>query len=181
MYCITCIPPNCILFAFLHPPLSIANLKIRSALPNHLPFPDPYFNISPLFSHARRSLSFIFCHLLFLPPPHPVSIIGRPMCNSLFPSLHHQHENRLVSRPSLSGLLLFVLLFVRSSFIQPLSDGAEFADGAERAGGSPAGAIFTNGTAGAKSLPREPPQEPTICRQSQHEPNLSFLQTSSQL
>jgi hypothetical protein len=56
---------------------------------------------------------------------------------------------------------------------------AEFANGAELAGSSPAGAKFADGAAGAKYLLTEP--EPTICRQSQPGPNLSFWQTSSSL
>jgi hypothetical protein len=56
---ITCIPPNCILFAFLHPPLSIVNLKITSALPNDFPFLDLNFNFSPLF-FADQEASVIF-------------------------------------------------------------------------------------------------------------------------
>jgi hypothetical protein len=60
---ITCIPPNCILFAFLHPPLSTVNLKITSALPNDFPFADLNFNFSPL-SFADQETSVIFpCQL----------------------------------------------------------------------------------------------------------------------
>jgi hypothetical protein len=91
---ITCIPPNSILFAFLHPPLSILDLKITAALPNDFPFPDPNFHFSPLFSHARsRPLSFIclsfICYfsLLLLP-----SLLSAVCCEILyFPFSHHQH------------------------------------------------------------------------------------------
>jgi hypothetical protein len=164
-----CMYRSSILFAFLHPPLSIANPKITSELPNDFPFPDPNFNVSPLFSHARRPLSFIFCHLLFLPPPPPVSIIGRPPCNfifSLFASSTHQ--NRLVCRPSSSGLLLFVfvvcacvrLLSNHRAYRANLANGAKFSDGAKLARGSPVGAKYL-----PTELPQKPnlPMEPNIC------------------
>jgi hypothetical protein len=77
---ITCIPPICILFAFLRPPLSIANLKITAALPNDFPFPHPNFHFSPLFSHAsRRPLSFLFVrHLFVISPSSSSRLYHRP-------------------------------------------------------------------------------------------------------
>jgi hypothetical protein len=93
---ITCIPPNCILFAFLRPPLSIANLKITAALPNDFPFPHPI------------CLSFICYFSLLLLLPSLSSAVRRVIL--YFPFSHHQHKNRLVFHPSSSGLLLFVIV-----------------------------------------------------------------------
>jgi hypothetical protein len=52
---IICIPPICILFGSLHPPLGIINFKKTSVLLINFPLTYPNVNFSLPFWHARRA------------------------------------------------------------------------------------------------------------------------------
>jgi hypothetical protein len=123
-------------------------------LPNDFPLPDdPYFNFSPLFSHASRPLSFIFCHLLFLPPPPPFIIICRPMCNFLFSLFASSTPKQVSLPPTVVRVVVCCCCSCTRLLSNHCANRAEFANGAE----------FTDG---AELACRRFPCRSQICRRS---------------